>query len=101
MKITNWWRKFGRCSSKRQRILASLAAAGMAGTGSLAQADTTTTLTGVMPTVTNDDVPVNHGSNAEVDLAWPDTWDQYSDWALDRGDVYQVDQLLTDVKFTP
>lgn len=90
-------------SKRRQKLLASLAAAGVAGTGSLAHADTSATLTGVMPTVTNDAVPVDHGSNAEVGLAWsvdPDRWDQYANWD-GRGDVYQVDQPLTNIKFTP
>ena len=87
-------------TKRRQKLLASLAAAGVVGTGSLAQADTATTLTGVMPSVSNDDVPVSHGSNAEVTLAWPDTWDQYANWD-GRGDVYQVDQRMTDIKFTP
>jgi hypothetical protein len=104
MKITNWYRKLHSSTSKRrQRVLASLAAAGIVGSGSLAQADTSTTLTGVIPSVINDPVPVDHGSNAEVALAWsvdPKTWDQYPDWN-GRGDVYQIDQRMTDITFAP
>ena len=56
-----------------------------------------------MPTVTNDPVPVAHGSTAEATLAWsvaPNIWDQYADWD-GRGDVYQIDQRMTDITFTP
>lgn len=107
--VSKFHKRLVRSSSKRrQRLLASLTAAGVAGTGALAQADTSTTLTGVMPTVTNTAVPVNHGSNAEATLTWspptlPETgndWDQYAAWD-GRGDVYQINNRMTDIKFTP
>jgi uncharacterized protein (TIGR03382 family) len=78
--------------------LTSLAAAGFAGAGSLAVADTSTTLTGLG--TTNTDVPVSHGSNAEATLAWATEWDQYTDWN-GRGDVYQIDQRMANIVFTP
>lgn len=84
--------------SRHKRLLASIAAAGFAGSGTLALADDTTTLTGLGNT--NADVPVNHGSTAETTLTWGTEWDQYADWD-GRGDVYQVDQLVTTVVFTP
>jgi hypothetical protein len=106
MKITNWWRTFGRCSSKRrQRILASLAAAGVAGMGSLAHADTSTTLTG-LTAPGNVDIPQSHGDNAEVDLTWDTNFDQYGTlnyaggWN-GRGDVYQMEYDTQLITFTP
>jgi hypothetical protein len=78
--------------------LTSLTVAGVAGTGPLAFADTTTTLTGLGNN--NTDVPVNHGSNAEATLTWNTNWDQYSGWD-GRGDVYQIDQRTTDTIFAP
>lgn len=95
-------------SKRRQKLLASLAAAGVVGTGSLAQADIATTLTGVPGTVTNDPVPVNHGSTAEASLTWstptlPETgndWDQYAGWD-GRGDVYQINNRMTEIAFAP
>lgn len=97
--------KLARSRQKRRRqLLASLAAAGVAGAGTLAHADTATTLTGVMPTVTNDAVPLNHGSNAEVTLTWALggvlNWDQYADWD-GRGDVYQIEFPPTYITFMP
>ena len=92
-------RKLHRAASKRRsRILASLAAAGVAGSGSLAQADITTTLAGLGNT--NAPVPVNHGSTAETTLTWHADWDQYADWD-GRGDVYQLDQRVLDIEFAP
>jgi hypothetical protein len=98
--LTQQLRKvFGRTSSRsRQRFLASLAAAGAVGGGSVAYGDTTTTLTGLGNT--NMDVPVNHGSNAEATLTWDTNWDQYADWD-GRGDVYQIDQRIAEVTFAP
>jgi len=110
MKISNWLSKFERSSLKRRRrVLATLAAAGVAGGGSLAHADITTTLTGVPGTMTNDPVPVNHGSTSEVTLTWStggglgeeaNDWDQYADWD-GRGDVYQVNNAVTEIAFAP
>jgi hypothetical protein len=92
-------RKLHRAASKRRsQILASLVAAGVAGSGSLAQADITTILTGLGNT--NDPVPVNHGSTVETALTWHADWDQYADWD-GRGDVYQVDQRVLDIVFAP
>jgi hypothetical protein len=97
--------KLARSNQKRRKqLLASLAAAGVAGAASLAHADTATTLTGVTPTVTNDAVPLNHGSNAEVTLTWALggvlNWDQYADWN-GRGDVYQIEFPPTYITFEP
>ena len=95
-----------RSSSKRRPILASLAAAGVAGAGSLAQADITTTLTGVPGSVNNATIPANHGSTAEATLTWtPDNptthaWDQYSNWN-GRGEVYQINARIADIIFAP
>lgn len=106
MKITNWLRKYGRSSSKRQRrLLTSLAAAGVAGAGSLAQADITTTLTGVPGSVNNASIPPGHGSTAETTLTWSagvsnNAWDQYTNWD-GRGDVYQINQRTADIMFAP
>jgi len=91
-------------STRRQRLLASLAAAGVAGAGSLAQADITTTLTGVPGSVDNASIPANHGSTAEATLTWSDLggddWDQYSNWD-GRGDVYQINDLMADITLAP
>jgi hypothetical protein len=95
-------------SKRRQRLLASLAAASVAGSGSLAHADTATTLTGLADT--NEAVPTDHGSNAEVTLSWsvptpPDEtgndWDQYADWDSRDPAVYQINNRVTDITFTP
>jgi hypothetical protein len=88
MKIDNWCKK----------LSATLAAVSLAGGGSLVQADTTTMLTGLGST--NDPVPANHGSNAEVALTWDATWDQYADWN-GRGDVYQIDERIGTILFAP
>jgi MYXO-CTERM domain-containing protein len=88
MKINNWCKK----------LSATLAAAGMASAGSLVHADTSTTLTGLG--ATNTPIPAGHGSNAEVTLAWSPEWQQYADWN-GRGDVYQIDQRITSLTFTP
>jgi MYXO-CTERM domain-containing protein len=88
MKIGNWCKK----------LSATLAAAGLASAGSLVQANTTTTLTGLG--ATNTPIPDGHGSNAEVTLAWSPEWQQYADWN-GRGDVYQIDQRITSITFTP
>jgi MYXO-CTERM domain-containing protein len=96
-------KKLNRAASKRRkRFLASLAAAGVAGSGSLAQADITTTLTGVPGSVNNASIPADHGSTAETTLAWPagDIWDQYTEWD-GRGDVYQINERLANIMFTP
>jgi hypothetical protein len=91
--------KIHRAASKRRtRFLASLAAAGVAGSGALAQADITTTLTGLG--VTNEPVPVNHGSTADITLTWHPDWDQYADWD-GRGDVYQLDARIETIMFAP
>jgi hypothetical protein len=106
MKITNWWRNLGSLSSiRRQRILASLAAAGVVGSGSLAQADITSTLTGVPGSVNNAAIPPGHGSTAETTLAWStgatdSSWDQYTNWD-GRGDVYQINERTADIQFAP
>jgi hypothetical protein len=107
MKITNWLRKFEHnSSSRRRRVLASLAAAGVAGMGSLAQADTSTTLTG-LTAPGNVPVPLNHGSNAEVTLTWDQLgWDQYGTlnyaggWD-GRGNVYQMEYTTQTILFNP
>jgi hypothetical protein len=91
--------KINRAASKRRtRFLASLAAAGVAGSGVLARADITTTLTGLG--ATNEPVPVNHGSTAEITLTWHPDWDQYADWN-GRGDVYQLDARVETIIFAP
>jgi MYXO-CTERM domain-containing protein len=92
-------------SKRRRRILASLAAAGVAGSGSLAQADITTTLTGVPGSVNNSSIPAGHGSTAETTLTWSATpedtnWDQYADWA-GRGEVYQINDRVASIMFAP
>ncbi len=71
---------------------------GIVGQAGSVQADTSSTLTGLG--ATNENVPVNHGSNAEVTLTWQDTWDQYTGWD-GRGDVYQVDQPIVTLMFAP
>lgn len=95
-------------SKRRQRLLASLAAAGMVSSGSLVQADTATTLTGLADT--NVAVPTNHGSNAEVTVTWsaptpPDEtdndWDQYADWDGREDAVYQINNRVADIMFAP
>jgi MYXO-CTERM domain-containing protein len=88
MKINNWCKQ----------LSATLAAAGLASAGSLLHANTTTTLTGLG--TTNDPVPANHGSNAEVNVTWDATWDQYADWN-GRGDVYQIDERVGTIMFAP
>lgn len=88
MKIHNWCKK----------LSTTVAAAGMASAGSLVQADTTTTLTGLG--ATNDPVPANHGANAEVNVTWDATWDQYSGWD-GRSDVYQIDERIGTIMFAP
>jgi len=89
----------GRISQKRrQRLLASVAAASMVGGGSLAHGDMISTLTGLG--TTNEPVPVDHGSTAETFLTWSPEWDQYADWD-GRGEVYQVDQRMTSIAFAP
>src|SRR5262245_60037832 len=93
---------------RRQRLLASLAAASVAGTGSAAHADIATTLTGVPSSTTNAVVPVNHGSTSEALLSWStavlpedeNDWDQYADWN-GRGDVYQINNRMTEIAFAP
>ncbi len=90
-------------SKRRKRFLASIAAAGVAGSASLAQADTTTTLTGLP--ATNESIPAGHGSNAETTLTWSavptDTnWDQFADWD-GRGNVYQINDRRADIMFAP
>jgi len=92
-------KKLRRSAAKqRGRLLASVAAAGLAGTGSLAHADMVTTLTGLG--ATNAPVPADHGSNAETTLTWNADWDQYADWD-GRGDVYQVDVRILDIALAP
>jgi hypothetical protein len=99
-------KKLNRAASKRRtRFLATLAAAGVAGSASLAQADITTTLTGVPGSVDNASIPPGHGSTAETTLAWSavptDTnWDQYADWD-GRGNVYQINDRLANITFAP
>lgn len=94
-----------RISSKKRKLLASVAAAGVVGSGSLAQADTTTTLTG-LTAPGNTDVPQTHGDNAEVDLTWHPNWDQYGTlneaggWN-GRGNVYQMEYDIQDITFAP
>jgi hypothetical protein len=76
-------------------------------------ADAATTLTGVVPTVTNAPVPADHGSNEagtpNIVLDWSTggNWDQYANWD-GRGDSYQLQspQITTGafsgrVVFTP
>jgi hypothetical protein len=95
MKINNWCGK----------LSATLAAAGLAGGGSIVQADITTTLTGVPGSVNNAAIPPNHGSTAETTLTWSavpmDTnWDQYTDWN-GRGDVYQINDRVAEIDLAP
>jgi hypothetical protein len=92
-------------SKRRKRILASLAAASVAGGGSLAQGNITATLTGVPGSVTNASIPPGHGSTAETTLAWSavptdSNWDQYTEWD-GRGDVYQINDRTANIMFTP
>jgi hypothetical protein len=96
-----------RSTTKRwQRFLASIAGIGMAGAGTLTKADTSTTLTGLtLPG--NVPVPLNHGSNAEVTLAWDQLgWEQYGTlnyaggWN-GRGNVYQMEYNDQTITFTP
>jgi hypothetical protein len=75
-----------------------MVAAGLVGAGTAAHGDITTTLTGLG--TTNVDVPASHGSTAEAMLTWDANWDQYADWD-GRGDVYQVDQPIVMLKFSP
>jgi hypothetical protein len=100
-------KKLSRAAAKRRsQFLASLAAAGVAGSGSLAQAQLTTTLTGVPGSVNNASIPAGHGSTAETSLTWtPDNatvhaWDQYTGWD-GRGDVYQINGRTADIVFAP
>jgi len=92
-------------SKRRQKFLASVAAAGVASGGSLACANTFTTLTG-LTAAGNVDVPVNHGSNAEVNLTWDTNWDQYGTlnepggWN-GRGNVYQMEFDTQQITFAP
>jgi hypothetical protein len=79
-------------------LLKPFLAAGIACGASLAQADTTSTLTGLG--ATNEEVPASHGSNSEVTLNWDTNWDQYADWD-GRGDVYQVDQPVVTLGLAP
>jgi hypothetical protein len=107
--LTHRLRKLlNRSSSKSwQRFLASISGIGMAGAGTLAHADTSTTLTGLPggPPF-NQNVPVNHGSNAEVTLTWDTDFDQYgtAEYAggwNGRGNVYQMEYTFQTIKFTP
>jgi MYXO-CTERM domain-containing protein len=73
----------------------------------LAQADTSTTLTGLPggPPF-NQNVPVNHGSNAEVTLVWDTDFDQYgtAEYAggwNGRGNVYQMEYTFQTIIFDP
>ena len=92
-------------SKRRQKFLASIAAAGIVGGGSVAQADTSTTLTG-LTAVGNIQVPQTHGDNAEVDLTWGDHIQQYGTlnyaggWN-GRGNVYQLEYDTQDITFAP
>jgi len=95
MKIGTWCR----------RLSATLAAAGVAGGGSLAHADIVTTLTGVPGSVNNAAIPPNHGSTAETTATWSagatnDSWDQYTGWD-GRGEVYQINERTAGIVFAP
>jgi hypothetical protein len=96
--------KAARTPKRGNRIAASLAAAGLAACGAVAQADTATTLTGLP--ATNDNIPVGHGSNADVTLSWSepdpagDDWDQYAAWD-GRGDVYQINDEMASISLAP
>lgn len=95
MKIRNW----------RRKLSATLAAVGASYAASPVQANITTTLTGVPGSVNNDPIPANHGSTAETLLAWSevlpdDDWDQYTNWD-GRGDVYQINDRVASITFTP
>jgi hypothetical protein len=106
-KLTHQLRKvLRRPTSKRwQRFIASIAGIGLAGAGTLAKADTSTTLTG-LDALGNVNVPQTHGDNAEVDLTWSDTWDQYGSlnyaggWN-GRGNVYQMEYDTQTITFDP
>lgn len=95
MKIRNWYKK----------LSTTLAAVGLAGGGSLAQADTSTTLTG-LTAAGNVLVPVNHGSNAEATLTWDANFQQYGTeneaggWN-GRGNVYQMEGGTQQLAFAP
>lgn len=89
----------GSITSRNRRVLATCVATGLgAGLANLAQADTTSTLVGLG--ATNQDVPANHGSNAEATLTWDSNWDQYAEWD-GRGDVYQIDRNTASIIFVP
>lgn len=87
--------------------MASVAGIGVAGAGSMSQADTSTTLTGLPGGAPfNQNVPVNHGSNAEVTLVWDTNWDQYgtAEYAggwNGRGNVYQMEYDTQTIHFYP
>jgi hypothetical protein len=71
----------------------------------MAQADTSTTLTG-LTAPGNVDVPQTHGDNAEVDLTWNANWDQfgtlnYAGGWNGRGDVYQMEYDTQTIQFVP
>jgi MYXO-CTERM domain-containing protein len=94
MKISSWTKK----------LAAAITAGGLT-TGTVAYADTSTTLTGLGST--NDNIPAGHGSNAEVTVSWSepdpvlgDDWDQYAAWD-GRGDVYQINDYTASIMFAP
>jgi hypothetical protein len=97
--IPRSWRSKKRVKTKHgPGLVAPILAAGIAGGSPLLHADTTATLIGLG--TTNEDVPVNHGSNGEATLTWDANWDQYADWN-GRGDVYQIDQPITTLVIAP
>jgi uncharacterized protein (TIGR03382 family) len=71
----------------------------------MAQADTSTTLTG-LTAPGNENIPQTHGDNAEVDLTWNDNWDQfgtlnYAGGWDGRGNVYQMEYNDQTITFDP
>ena len=80
MRVTNWLRN----------ILSALAASGLVGLDSSgAHAGPVIVLSGDGQ-ASNEAVPSNHGSTAEVALTWSDNWDSYQNWPNDPGNgVYQ------------
>lgn len=83
MKVQNW----------KRSLTTAIAAGGVMSVCGTADADITSTLTGL--TDTNVDVPTDHGSTVEAMLEWDGSWDQYDGWPNDPGNgVYQHDNAI-------
>lgn len=87
-------KSFSSMQIQDHRLL-KIAATGTAGFAFAGAVQAATILTGDGQ-ADNEQVPVNHGSNAlgtpNVSLTWDDAWDSYAGWPNDPGDgVYQHD----------